>query len=74
MLAGYDITFVTLKSMRATAFSVQLEEFLSDEVKGKDPRFPDEDIMNIEDEKKWQLFFDVAANEKGLGIVMLLIS
>ena len=77
LLADYDITYITQKSIRGRVFSDQLAEFPSNEVKGEDPQFPDEDLMIIdmeeENDEKWKLFFDGAANKNGFGIGMLLV-
>ena len=76
LLADYDITYISQKSVKGRVFSDQLAEFPSNEVKGEDPQFPDEDLLTLEvqDEEKWKLFFDGAANSNGFGIGMLLVN
>ncbi|XP_058220388.1 uncharacterized protein LOC131330724 [Rhododendron vialii] len=73
MLAEFELKYVTRKSVKGRVVA----EFLADHPVegGKDAEFkyPDEDLMTIT-EGIWKLHFDGAANQKGFGIGVLLIS
>ncbi|KAH7834736.1 hypothetical protein Vadar_019075 [Vaccinium darrowii] len=73
MLAEFDIKYVTRKSVKGKAVA----EFLADHpVEGPDDvefEFPDENVMTATNDV-WVLYFDGAANQKGFGIGVLLVS
>ncbi|XP_070035173.1 uncharacterized protein [Nicotiana tomentosiformis] len=80
LLTEFDIIYVTQTEMKAEALVDHLAENLVDEeYEPLKTYFPDEEVMYIDevdhDEKPgWKLFFDGAANMKGVGIGAVLIS
>lgn len=77
MLAKFDITYVTQKTMKRQAIADHLAE---NSVEGYQPMtnlFPDESIPNIEPEEKnfnWCMHYDGAVNIHGNKIRAILIS
>ena len=73
MLAEFELKYFTQKSVKGRAVA----EFLANcPVEGREDaefEFPDENIMATAEEV-WQLYFDGAANQRGFGIGVLLIS
>ncbi|XP_070016974.1 uncharacterized protein [Nicotiana sylvestris] len=74
LLTEFDIIYVTRTAMKAQALADHLAENPVDEdYEPLKTYFPDEEVMHIEEleqaEKSgWKLFFDGAANMKGVGI------
>ena len=80
LLTEFDIVYVTRTAMKAQALADHLAENPVDE-KYEPLRtyFPDEEVMHtneleLPEEPGWKLFFDGAANAKGVGIGAVLIS
>ncbi|KAH7848295.1 hypothetical protein Vadar_000864 [Vaccinium darrowii] len=73
MLAEFDIKYITRKSVKGKAVA----EFLADHpVEGPEDiefEFPYENVMTATNDV-WMLYFDGAANQKGFGIGVLLVS
>ncbi|XP_070040020.1 uncharacterized protein [Nicotiana tomentosiformis] len=74
LLTEFDIIYVTRTTMKAQALADHLAENPMDEVyEPLKTYFPDEEVIYVDeadhDEKPgWKLFFDGAANMKGVGI------
>ncbi|MBY3556067.1 reverse transcriptase-like protein, partial [Modestobacter lapidis] len=73
LLSEFDIQYVVQKSTKGRAIADQLAECPSSPVGPINHQFPDEEIMEIE-KKPWKVYFDGAANKRGFGIGVLLIS
>jgi len=73
LLAEFELKYVTRKSVKGRAVA----EFLADHpVEGPEDtefQFPDENVMAVEGDA-WKLYFDGAANQKGFGVGILLVS
>ena len=74
LLSEFDISYVTQKAIKGQAVA----DFLADnpimENIEREAEFPDSEIMNIEVQEDWKLYFDGAANRNRCGIGILLIS
>ena len=73
LLTEFEITYVTQKSIKGKAIA----DYLADNPIEEDSQvaeFPDEAIFGIENDRRWRMYFDGAANKRGFGIGMLLIS
>ena len=74
LLSEFDISYVTQKAIKGQVVA----DFLADnpilEEIEKEAEFPDNEIMEVEAEEDWKLYFDGAANRNGYGIGILLIS
>ncbi|XP_037491284.1 uncharacterized protein LOC105648026 [Jatropha curcas] len=65
-LAAYDLKFVQRKAVKRGALADQLAELpVEDEM--KELEFPDEDLLNVENDV-WEMYFDGASNYDGNGI------
>ncbi|XP_070022275.1 uncharacterized protein [Nicotiana sylvestris] len=76
LLTDFDIIYVTQTVMKAQALAENLED---EEYEPLRTYFPDDKVMHIDEvdlDKKpgWKLFFDGAANMKGVKIGVVLIS
>ncbi|KAH7838736.1 hypothetical protein Vadar_030466 [Vaccinium darrowii] len=73
LLAEFELKYVTRKSVKGRAVA----EFLADHpIQGPEDtefQFPDEHVMTVS-EDVWKLYFDGAANQKGFGSGILLVS
>ncbi|XP_070017180.1 uncharacterized protein [Nicotiana sylvestris] len=80
LLTEFDIIYVTRTAMKAQALANHLAKNpVDNEYEPLKTYFPDEEVMCVDevdrDEKPgWKLFFDGAANMKGVGIGVVLIS
>ncbi|XP_019230162.1 PREDICTED: uncharacterized protein LOC109211115 [Nicotiana attenuata] len=80
LLTEFDIVYVTRTAMKAQALAYHLAENPVDEdYEPLKTYFPDEEVMHIDELEQvekpgWKLFFDGAANMKGVGIGAVLIS
>ena len=74
LLSEFNDSYVTQKIIKGQVVA----DFLADnpilEEIEREAEFPDSEIMDIEVEEDWKLYFDGAANRKGYGIGILLIS
>ncbi|KAH7859516.1 hypothetical protein Vadar_002080 [Vaccinium darrowii] len=73
LLAEFELKYVMRKSVKGRVVA----EFLADHpIEGSEDtefQFPDEHVMAMT-EDIWKLYFDGAANQRGFGIVILLVS
>ena len=80
LLTEFDIVYVTRTAMKAQALADHLAENPVDkEYEPLKTYFPDEEVLCIDEviadsDPGWKLFFDGAANMKGVGIGAVLIS
>ncbi|XP_070026327.1 uncharacterized protein [Nicotiana sylvestris] len=80
LLTEFDIIYVTRTTMKAQALADHLpENSVDEEYEPLRTYFPDEEVMHIDEAEQvekpsWKLFFDGAANMKGVGIGAVLIS
>ncbi|XP_070019821.1 uncharacterized protein [Nicotiana sylvestris] len=79
LLIEFDIIYVTRTAMKAQALANHLAKNpVDDEYEPLKTYFPDEEVMHIDELEQiekpgWKLFFDGAANMKGVGIGAVLI-
>ncbi|PKI73186.1 hypothetical protein CRG98_006432 [Punica granatum] len=76
-LTKYDIEYVSRTSVKGQAIADHLAEFPIEDNTPIDPNFPDEGILQVDDEgekPKWKMYFDGAVNSTGSGIGTVLIS
>ncbi|XP_070001951.1 uncharacterized protein [Nicotiana sylvestris] len=80
LLTEFDIVYVTQTAMKTQALADHLAENPVDEnYEPLKTYFPDEKVMHVEELEQvekpgWKLFFDGAANMKGVGIGAVVIS
>ena len=74
LLTQFDITYVTQKSIKGRAIAEYLAQCPIAKEGEAEVDFPDEDIMKLAEKKKWNMYFDGAANRRGCGIGILLVS
>ncbi|XP_043720907.1 uncharacterized protein LOC122668398 [Telopea speciosissima] len=75
LLSEFDITYVNQKSMKGRAISDYLAAYpAGSDLRPTDDSFPDEDLCHVEENQEWQLYFDGAANKKGFGARVLLVT
>jgi len=75
LLAEFNIVYVTQKAMKGRAISDYLADYPMEEANVWISEFPDENILCAsQNDLRWQIFFDSAANKKGYGIGILLIT
>ncbi|XP_070019843.1 uncharacterized protein [Nicotiana sylvestris] len=80
LLTEFDIVYVTRTAMKSQALADHLAENpVDEEYEPSRTYFPDEEVMHtgemeLPEEPSWKLFFDGAANAKGVGIGAVLIS
>ena len=76
MLSEFNIVYVTQKAIKESALADYLAEYPLNGYQPMHPKFPDEDIMALFEEKlnkdrdKWIVWFDVASNVRW-GIIGL---
>lgn len=73
LLAEFDLEYVTRKSVKGRAVAEFLADHPVDRPEDSDFAFPDEEVLTVV-EDVWTLYFDGAANQKGYGIGVLLIT
>ncbi|PKI75892.1 hypothetical protein CRG98_003726 [Punica granatum] len=76
-LTEYDIEYVSRTSVKGQAIADHLAEFPIEDNTPIDPNFPDEGILQVDDEgekPEWKMYFDGAVNSTGSGIGAVLIS
>ncbi|PKI59190.1 hypothetical protein CRG98_020419 [Punica granatum] len=76
-LTEYDIEYVSRVSVKWQAIADHLAEFPIEDHTPINPDFPDEGILQVDDEGEksgWKMYFDGAVNSMGSGIGAVLIS
>ncbi|PKI37274.1 hypothetical protein CRG98_042337 [Punica granatum] len=76
-LTEYDIEYVSRTSVKEQAIADHLAEFPIQDNTPIDPNFPDEGILQVDDEgekPEWKMYFNGAVNSIGSGIGAVLIS
>ncbi|PKI66545.1 hypothetical protein CRG98_013072, partial [Punica granatum] len=76
-LTEYDIEYVSRTSVKGQAIADHLAEFPIEDNTPIDPKFPDEGILQVDDEgekPEWKIYFDGAVNSIGSGIGAVPIS
>ncbi|PKI73143.1 hypothetical protein CRG98_006462 [Punica granatum] len=76
-LTEYDIEYVSRTSVKGQAIADHLAEFPIEDHTPINPDFPDEGILQVDDEGEkpgWKMYFDGAVNSTGSGIGAVLIS
>ncbi|KAI8568216.1 hypothetical protein RHMOL_Rhmol02G0180800 [Rhododendron molle] len=73
MLAEFDLEYVTRKSVKGRAVAEFLADHPVDGPEDSDFVFLNEEVLTVVDDV-WTLYFDGAANQKGYGIGVLLIT
>ncbi|XP_058223137.1 uncharacterized protein LOC131332845 [Rhododendron vialii] len=73
MLAEFDLEYVTRKSVKGRAIAKFIADHPVDGPEDSDFVFPDEEVLIVVKDV-WTLYFDGAANQKGYGIEVLLIT
>uniref|UniRef100_A0A2N9FII5 Integrase catalytic domain-containing protein n=1 Tax=Fagus sylvatica TaxID=28930 RepID=A0A2N9FII5_FAGSY len=76
LLSEFDILFVARKAIKGQAIADYLADYPSEQLELMDSEFPDEDVMIVEEDNqgRWKLYFDGAANAVGSGIGAVLVS
>ncbi|XP_042519149.1 uncharacterized protein LOC122092913 [Macadamia integrifolia] len=77
LLAEFDIVYVTQKSIKGSVIVEHLSAHPVVDTRPLNDIFSDEDVVSVEVENEvgiWQMFFDGAANHKGCGAGVLLIT
>ena len=74
LLTEFDIQYVTQKSVKRSIVADHLASLLVSNDRPIDDDFLDEQFVSMTSITGWQLYFDVAANQSGFGIGILLIS
>ena len=74
LLSEFDISYITQKAIKGQAVADFLANNPILEEIEKEAEFPDSEIMNIEVEEEWKMYFVGATNRNGYGIGILLIS
>ncbi|XP_077226343.1 uncharacterized protein LOC143859575 [Tasmannia lanceolata] len=77
LLSEFDITYVTQKSVKGRVIAEQLADAPVEENAFLKAEFPDEEIMELEEEipsTRWTMYFDGAVNNRGQGIGAVLVS
>ncbi|PKI73122.1 hypothetical protein CRG98_006487, partial [Punica granatum] len=76
-LTEYDIEYVSRTSVKGQVIADHLAEFPIEDHTPINPDFPDEGILQVDDEGEksgWKMYFDGAVNSTGSGIGAVLIS
>ncbi|PKI40931.1 hypothetical protein CRG98_038679 [Punica granatum] len=76
-LTEYDIEYVSRTSVKGQVIADHLAEFPIEDNTPIDPNFPDEGILQVDDEgekPEWKMYFDGAVNSIGSDIGAVLIS
>ncbi|XP_031374120.1 uncharacterized protein LOC116188789 [Punica granatum] len=76
-LTEYDIEYVPRTSVKGQAIADHLAEFPIDDYTPINTDFPDEGILQVDEEKEeptWKMYFDGAVNSVGSGVGAVLIS
>ncbi|PKI52278.1 hypothetical protein CRG98_027320 [Punica granatum] len=77
LLTEYDIEYVPRTSVKGQAIADHLAEFPIDDDTPINTDFPDEGILQVDEEKEeptWKMYFDGAVNSVGSGVGAVLIS
>jgi ribonuclease HI len=76
LLSEFDILFVARKAIKGQAIADYLADYPSEQLELMDSDFPDEDVMTVDEDNqgRWKLYFDGAANAVGSGIGAVLVS
>ena len=79
LLAEFDITYVTQKSIKGQAIADHLAYLPLPQYEPVKTDFPDEDVLcvdieEIKDPESWTMYFDGALNQNGKGIGIVLLS
>ncbi|PKI69151.1 hypothetical protein CRG98_010466 [Punica granatum] len=76
-LTEYDIEYVSRTSVKGQAIADHLAEFPIEDSTTINPDFPDDGILQVDDEEKkpgWKMYFNGAVNSTGSDIGAVLIS
>ncbi|XP_058218170.1 uncharacterized protein LOC131329105 [Rhododendron vialii] len=73
LLAEFDLQYITRKLVKGCAVAEFLVDHSIDGQEDVDFTFPDEEVLTMV-EVVWALYFDGAANQKGFGLGVLLIT
>ncbi|XXG46945.1 hypothetical protein AAC387_Pa02g1673 [Persea americana] len=73
LLAEFDITYITQKSIKGQAIADHLAHLPLPQYEPVKTDFPDEDVLcvdieEIKDPESWMMYFDGALNHNGKGI------
>ena len=74
LLTEFDIQYVTNKSVKGSVVADHLASLPVSDDRPIDDDFPDEQFVSVTSIARWKLYFDVATNQSGFGIGILLIS
>jgi ribonuclease HI len=76
LLSEFDILFVARKAIKGQAIADYLADYPSEQLELMDSEFLDEDVMTVDEDNqgRWKLYFDGAANAVGSGIGAVLVS
>ena len=74
LLTGFDIHYVTQKSIRGSIIADHLALLPVSDGRAIDNDFPDEDVAAVTSLSCWRMYFDGVANHSGYRIGVLLIS
>uniref|UniRef100_A0A2N9IFZ9 Uncharacterized protein n=1 Tax=Fagus sylvatica TaxID=28930 RepID=A0A2N9IFZ9_FAGSY len=75
-LRQYMLYYTTWLAIKGQAIADYLADYPSEQLELMDSEFPDEDVMTVEEDNqgRWKLYFDGAANAVGSGIGAVLVS
>uniref|UniRef100_A0A2N9I011 Integrase catalytic domain-containing protein n=1 Tax=Fagus sylvatica TaxID=28930 RepID=A0A2N9I011_FAGSY len=75
-LRQYMLYYTTWLAIKGQAIADYLADYPSEQLELMDSEFPDEDVMIVEEDNqgRWKLYFDGAANAVGSGIGAVLVS
>uniref|UniRef100_A0A2N9G4K0 G-patch domain-containing protein n=1 Tax=Fagus sylvatica TaxID=28930 RepID=A0A2N9G4K0_FAGSY len=75
-LRQYMLYYTTWLAIKGQAIADYLADYPSEQLELMDSEFPDEDVMTVDEDNqgRWKLYFDGAANAVGSGIGAVLVS
>ena len=73
LLAEFDLRYVAKNTIKGKVIVVHCASHLVGE-DDLDDDFLDEDVLNVEEEATWKMYFDGASNQHGYGVGVLLIA
>ncbi|XP_043692931.1 uncharacterized protein LOC122643371 [Telopea speciosissima] len=75
LLSEFDITYVNQKSIKGRAILNHLAAYpVRSASRSTEDSFPNEDLCHVAEDQEWQLYFNGAANQKGFGAGVLLVT